>query len=525
MVPALSLRVVARDPWPYALAVFSVVYAIPAFRLVASLSDEGIILHGAARLLEGQVLYRDFFEIIGPGTFVVSAAWLKAFGSSFAAVRALSVATVTLIAVLMYLAARAVSAHRAIALGVALVFVVRAAQDLNHHWFTTAAAMAAALSVLISIKSARRLWLACASTGLFVGLATIFTQTRGAALALGIVAVLLTLPDRRRRLAWTLAGMTVAPAAAALYLARGGALQAAIDETLIFPSQRYGGIQAVPFGAFGSFADAGMVVFLPVTLLLALVTLGTELRRRPEFRVALVLVFVAFVGAYPRPDVTHLTYVMPLATPMFALALSAVLGALGARSRLAVSAALIALCVWHVGSSVIDRISMARRPRQEIATARGMVERYQDFWARDLAWLVAGLQEHTRAGDRFFFYPNMPLVPWLTARHHIARLDVMMPSYTTAEQFRDVCAQVMSEAQWIVIDLLWIDPANLLVVHPAMADPNPPEKQAFEAALMRGFGRIAISTYFEVRQRTAAAVPSLCDGVGGRNVALAARRR
>jgi hypothetical protein len=517
-VPVLSWRAVARDPWLYGLAVFSVIYCIPAFRLVASLSDEGIILHGAARLLEGQVLYRDFFEIIGPGTFLVSAAWLKIFGSSFAAIRVLSVAAVTLIAILIYLTARAVSAHRAIALALALVFLVKAPQDLNHHWFTTAAAMAAALGLVTSIHSGRFLWLACFTTGVFAGVATMFTQSRGGVLVVGILAALLTLPDRKRRLGWTAAGMTVAPAAAALYLASVGALRAAIEETLIFPSRRYSAIQAVPFGAFGSFEDAGIVVFVPLTLLLALVTLRAEFRR-PEFRVLLVLAVIAFIGAYPRPDVTHLTYVMALATPMCALALTALLHRLEGRYRLTLIAALIGVCLWHVGSSVAGRISMARTPRQEIATARGTVERYQDFWARDFAWLVAGIQEHTTPADGFFFYPNMPLVPYLTARHHIARLDVMMPSYTTVDQFRDVCAEVIAKAQWVVIDRLWIQPANLLVIHPAMADPNPPEKQAFEAVLMKGFARIATSSHFEVRQRTPAAVPSLCGGIGGATVA------
>jgi hypothetical protein len=87
------------------------------------------------------------------------------------------------------------------------------------------------------------------------------------------------------------------------------------------------------------------------------------------------------------------------------------------------------------------------------------------------------------------------------------------------DQFRDVCAQVIAKAQWVVIDRLWIQPANLLVLHPAMADPNPTEKQAFEAVLMKGFARIATSSHFEVRQRTPAAVPSLCGGIGGATVA------
>ena len=44
--------------------------------------DEGIILQGAQRILQGQVLYRDFFAFITPGSYYWIAFFFKIFGSS-----------------------------------------------------------------------------------------------------------------------------------------------------------------------------------------------------------------------------------------------------------------------------------------------------------------------------------------------------------------------------------------------------------------------------------------------------------
>ena len=130
-----------------------------------------------------------------------------------------------------------------------------------------------------------------------------------------------------------------------------------------------------------------------------------------------------------------------------------------------------------------------------------------------MGWLIGGIQEHTAVGDRFFFYPNMSLVPYLTARRHIAQLDMIIPGFTTPAQYRDVCARVVADAQYVVIDLPWTDPANILRVHPATIDTNPPEKRAFEAALAEGFELIAHSPRFQVRRRTTRAHASLCGRI------------
>jgi hypothetical protein len=434
----------------------------------------------------------------------------------------LATLTATLTALLMYLALRRVSAHRAAAVALTLVFVVRAPHDVNHHMLTTAASMAAALALLSSIDRPRFV-AGCCAAGVFAGLAAMITQSRGAALAGGIVAVLLSVPERARRVAWAVAGMTIVPAAAIVYLASVGALDDAFQDAVMFPLQRYSGIGVVHYGAFASLADAGIVLFIPLTLLLTLVALGADVWRTPHARAALVLAIIALVSAFPRPDTPHLTYTMPLAAPLGALAVKALLERMNAPSyRMPVRAALIGVCIVHIGYSVAGRASVLFLPRQQIATARGIVERHTDGWTGEFAWLIDGIQRHTAAGDNVLFYPNMSLVPYLTARRQTAHVDMIIPGFTTPAQYRDVCAEVVADAQYVVIDRAWTKPENILHVHPSTADPDPPEKRAFEAMLREGFELIAHSPTFEVRRRTARAAASLCGRI---DVAYEASRR
>src|SRR3954453_11399734 len=62
-------------------------YILPFMRLYMLGTDEGTLDYGAVRVVQGQVFARDFFEVIGPGTFYWLAAFFKLFGVSFLATR------------------------------------------------------------------------------------------------------------------------------------------------------------------------------------------------------------------------------------------------------------------------------------------------------------------------------------------------------------------------------------------------------------------------------------------------------
>src|SRR3989441_11699711 len=95
-----------RDPLLYGVALGAALVCAPFFRYVEWLGDEGVLLHGAARILGGEVLYRDFFEFLPPGGFLIGASWVKLFGVGFASVRVLAVCVVAAIPALVYAPAR-----------------------------------------------------------------------------------------------------------------------------------------------------------------------------------------------------------------------------------------------------------------------------------------------------------------------------------------------------------------------------------------------------------------------------------
>lgn len=120
--------------------------------------------------------------------------------------------------------------------------------------------------------------------------------------------------------------------------------------------------------------------------------------------------------------------------------------------------------------------------------------------------------EHAPRGDAYFFYPYSPMLPYLTARRHIGPLDVMVPGYTTAAQYHDVCARVVREAQWVVLDRSWSHPDVLRAIFPSMRDPDPPAKRALEPALDRAFDRVVHAWRgMELRGRGAMPAEAACD--------------
>ncbi len=503
-----------RDPLLPAVALLALAVSAPISRYLTWLGDEGVVLHGAVRILGGETLYRDFFEVLGPGGFLIVAAWMKLVGVGFGSVRVLAICVIAAIAALLYAAARLSSGNRILAALLAVVWLVRAPFENSHHWLTTAASMAAAVGLLLALESAPRGRGAAFTAGLFAGTAATITQSRGALMCAAVLAVLLTTPRARARVLDALAGMAVCPTAMVLYLAARGALAAAFDDAIRFPARHYAGIQAVPFGSFATALDAASVALFPLAFVLAGAVLAIERGatwREPRFRAALALAVVGLLGAYPRPDVAHLSFTLPLACPLFALAATDLLGRLASRARPVVGTVLIGLCLAGVGYAITRRINLIIGPLRAVPTARGLTVRQPSQWTDDFAALVAQV-ERIPPDDGVFFYPHLSMLPYLTARRHVAALDVMTPGYTTAAQFRETCVRVVSDARWVVMDRSWSDPRKFQYVFPAMRDPDPPEKRGFETALALAFEQVVHSSaFFEFRQRTGSASVVLCD--------------
>src|SRR5262249_17055653 len=68
--------------WLLFVGLIVLMICLPFMQSLFRLGDEGILLHGAERLLRGQRPYIDFFEMLPPGGFVIMTVWFGITGIS-----------------------------------------------------------------------------------------------------------------------------------------------------------------------------------------------------------------------------------------------------------------------------------------------------------------------------------------------------------------------------------------------------------------------------------------------------------
>src|SRR5437667_10883101 len=177
------LLIPRRHIFLYLLAVLVFVYPLTfilPFVPIYQGDNAPVYLLNASRMVRGEALYRDFFQLTWPGTewfylrrFVIfgERAWIPA---------------AVLIVMGTALAWAGVSGSRRVLSGATdflpatlfLTFAFAHCLDATHHWFSLVLTLVA-LAVLMKERSAKRVALA----GVFCGFATVFTQTRGALVA------------------------------------------------------------------------------------------------------------------------------------------------------------------------------------------------------------------------------------------------------------------------------------------------------------------------------------------------------
>lgn len=152
--------------------------------------DQTIFFCDARRMLEGQVLYRDFFQFLFPGIEFVYFRLFKLFGvHAWLTNGVLVLLGVGFVWTSTIISRKLFSGASAILPGflfVAIPFRNAEMDTGGHHWYSALAVMAA-LAVLIDARSPRRL----AVAGALCGVSAWFNQTRGPAGLLGFTIFLL----------------------------------------------------------------------------------------------------------------------------------------------------------------------------------------------------------------------------------------------------------------------------------------------------------------------------------------------
>ena len=201
------------------------------------------------RMLEGELPYRDFFDFVTPGTQLIYALVFRCVGVAMWAPNLLMCIMAAATAVWVTWCARSLVTGKLVYLPAVLVtgIVMAGSFDATHHWFSTLLTMGAA-AVLFNGFSSRRIVLA----GILCGLAASFTQTKGAALTVALLAYLCwkSRAERADRRQLLRRGIQLCVPAMAVFLAinlpfvLAAGLQRWYSDLIVFPLLYFGSVSA-----------------------------------------------------------------------------------------------------------------------------------------------------------------------------------------------------------------------------------------------------------------------------------------
>ncbi|MEW6368715.1 MAG: hypothetical protein AB1714_29145 [Acidobacteriota bacterium] len=172
----------------------------PPFLSIWPSIDEGLYAYQAQRMVEGQVIYRDFFQFVAPGYFFLLSRWMILLGMELATLRMLMILCLFGSSLLVYLVCRKLHVSPVFSLVASTAYIVlkiRSDYMLSH--YGPSALLELAVLALLCAHAANHSRIALCLVGLLVSADILTNQHLGAYLLLACMAVVLleNLSDKR----------------------------------------------------------------------------------------------------------------------------------------------------------------------------------------------------------------------------------------------------------------------------------------------------------------------------------------
>jgi hypothetical protein len=391
------------------------------------------------RILGGELPYRDFFEFLTPGTDLVYAVLFRWFGLSLSILHLVMATMGALTALCMtWCAGRLVRGWFVLLPAVLLMgFVLCSSLDPTHHWFSTLALMGA-VWVLFSGHSLLRV----AWTGAFCGLAASFTQTKGAAVVIGLVIyfIWITLREKDRTGQWWRRSLVLCGSALAVFLVVNGPfiLAAGVGrwawDVMVFPVRYFGSVSANNFtGAPSQFLESAgrtkwicspfQYIVVPLTYVWFFVRLRRAKAEQHEpwnQLMLLAVVGIAMLAAVaPALSIRRISTVSPPAM----LLLTWLLSRSGKRWPV------VALGAISAATSLAQIAEVQLNPQRilDLPVGRVAIPRKADYYD-----IYRWMAENTKPGQWYFGLP--PLALPLELRNPTPMSEIGPGEYTRPEQ-------------------------------------------------------------------------------------------
>jgi hypothetical protein len=433
----------------FLFVVCTAVYLLPFMRLVFIGSDEGTFAEGAVRIFHGQVFARDFFEVMGPGSFYLLAGFFKLFGVSFLSERIwLFIASFGTFLSIYFLSHKICAKYAILpAVLMAGAYFSTLWPMVNHHVDSNFFALLAVVCITLWQNARKQSYLVAA--GVLAGITTCILQPKGMLLLFAIL-VWLYIQNLRQSSRWSslclvAAGYFGLVALTLLYFWHQGALRDLIYMNFVWPSHHYDAINTIPYATGMSqfwthwvvpihgvrwglpFALVYITPYILVAILPALVPiLGIPLGKvnlKPQILLYWLCGWALWLSEIHRRDIAHLASGSPLLMILCIYFLAEYRGKVAdlglqflaiAGATLAVVNLFIVLCLHSVPTRV------------------GSIGMFKPDPA------LTFLNTHVPPGTEVFSYPNCPMYYFLSATKNPTRHSILLYSYNTPSQFHSV---------------------------------------------------------------------------------------
>jgi hypothetical protein len=438
---------------PYLLCTLCAsLYFLPFMRILLQAQDEGILVYGAFRIFSGQVFARDFFEVVGPGTFYWLALFLKLFGATFVATRVcVFVSSLGTALGLYYLSRRICSRYRILpCILLAGTYFGSSWPAVSHHVDSNCFAL---LSIAcVTAWQAKRRHNLLFAAGALAGATTCFLQPKGVLLLVALWVWLWI--ERWRNASWlrpiglVTAGYATVVGFMLVYFWSRHALWDLVYANAVWPSVHYSAVNVVPYaqGMIRDYWDhfviantgfhwtvvMAAVLITPFLFIAALPVLlpvlAAQCRKnavRPEVVLYWLCGLALWLSEIHRKDICHLVFG---------------------------SALLLVLCVYYleqyrakIASLTLQLLAisgcclagfnfflvLAAHP---MATRVGTVRVFKPIPILDV------LDDKVAPGEVIFAYPYCPTYYFLSGTTNPTRYGALVYNFDTPEQFDQVAA-------------------------------------------------------------------------------------
>jgi Dolichyl-phosphate-mannose-protein mannosyltransferase len=444
--------------------------------------DEGLYLYEAKRILEGQVIYRDFFEIVTPLSFYFMALAFGIFGTSMAVARLCMAGVHGVVVLIIYRACRLLGVRPSLAAVAALAHVAidfPAFSQASPHWISTLLML---VLLWLLLRSPARRVRGCLLLGLVAGLLAMNQQQKGGAIAAGVGLILLVEPvwsasrtDLVRaqvaRLGAYAAGVVGLSAAVLGCFVAVSGFEAVFRALVIFPLFHYSEVNPISWGVWPPsathvFIFPRLLKYLPLVVPIDAVRClwrwsqhsgSRELRGTATM--ALFSAATVLSVAY-NPNAAHLALVAPvwlIATAEISESVLQTLLPLHAPAlRHCVSAAaglLLLGLTWQMRENIVVRRAVYK---YSLNTAFGRV----DFSEQGEIALIETVRDllGEMPSRQLFTYPVYPSLYLLVDADNPTPYQIFLQGYTSPDQYEQTIEILESRRVEVIVNgFYWMD--------------------------------------------------------------------